>query len=138
MRLAVLEARPWQRLLCKSDTLASETLRYRDLFELAPDPCMVTDMSGNIREANRATAQLLRAPPAFLARKPVAMFVEPAGRRDFRLALAGVSLGATPPADWRTTLRWKGDERRVAISVRTLGAPCGGAPRRLCWLIRPL
>ena len=137
MRLAVLEARPWQRLLCKSDTLASETLRYRDLFELAPDPCMVTDMSGNIREANRATAQLLSAPQGFLARKPVAMFVEPAARRDFRLALAGVSLGAAPPADWRTTLRWKDHERRVGISVRALGAP-PGAPRRLYWLVRPL
>lgn len=138
MRLAVPEARPWDRLLGEADSLASETQRYRDLFELAPDPCMITDMSGNIREANRATAQLLGARPGFVAGKPVAMFVEPSARRDFRLALAGVSLGAAPPADWRTTLRWKGDERRVAISVRTLGAPCGGAPRRLCWLIRPL
>jgi len=34
--------------------LEHERERYRDLFELAPDPYIVTDRRGVIREANRA------------------------------------------------------------------------------------
>ena len=39
--------------------LNAERQRYHDLFELAPEAYIVTDIAGKIREANRAAAKLL-------------------------------------------------------------------------------
>jgi PAS domain S-box-containing protein len=49
--------------------------RYRDLFELAPDGYLVTDAYGVITEANHAACQLVKVPPAYIFRKPLAVYV---------------------------------------------------------------
>jgi PAS domain-containing protein len=51
---------------------------YQDLFELAPDIYLVTDLAGVIREANAAAAALLNIRPQFLAGKPLRSVVETA------------------------------------------------------------
>ena len=59
-----------------------ESARYRELFDLAPDGYLVTDTSGVILESNRAASDLLGSPGAFLAHKPVIVFVDAPDRRE--------------------------------------------------------
>ncbi len=58
-----------------------ESARYRELFDLAPDGYLVTDTSGVILESNRAVSDLLGSPGAFLAHKPIIVFVDAPDRR---------------------------------------------------------
>jgi PAS domain S-box-containing protein len=67
------------RKAVRRSSLASPT-DYRDLFESAPDAYIYADGRGTIRMANRAAADLLNAPDAFLVGKPLAFFVVPEGR----------------------------------------------------------
>ncbi|MEW5929536.1 MAG: PAS domain-containing protein, partial [Gemmatimonadota bacterium] len=70
------------------EALEEQRHRYQDLFQNAPDPYLVTDADGTVREANRAAAALLGVRESALAGKPLAVFVEAPARRDFRLRLA--------------------------------------------------
>jgi len=86
-----------QRLIAVRDRLrreneelhaAAESIRrrYADLFDSAPDAYLVTDQRGRITEANDAAERLLGIPRAFLAGKPLEIYL---GRRGgFRDALA--------------------------------------------------
>jgi PAS domain S-box-containing protein len=49
--------------------------RYHTLFQLAPDPCLVTDHKGIIEEANAAAGELLGVPSALLVRKPLLAYL---------------------------------------------------------------
>jgi DNA-binding NarL/FixJ family response regulator len=57
--------------------LECEQLRYQNLFDLAPDGYLVTDLSGNILEANQAVLELLLISREFILAKPVVVFVAP-------------------------------------------------------------
>ena len=50
--------------------IEKERQRYLELFEFAPDGYLVTDGRGNIREANRAAADLLRLHQLQSTRRP--------------------------------------------------------------------
>ncbi len=68
----------------------AERRRYEDLFALAPDAFLVTDLDAKILEANLGAEQLLGTPRRFLEGKPLATFVAPAWRRGFRTMLIDV------------------------------------------------
>lgn len=70
-------------------------LRYRDLFDAAPDPSFLTTRSGVIQHLNLAAETLLGRPAAYIRRKPLAVFVHVEDRRRFRRALAAVQAGRT-------------------------------------------
>ncbi|CAA9357572.1 MAG: hypothetical protein AVDCRST_MAG68-4183 [uncultured Gemmatimonadetes bacterium] len=79
--------------------LATERERYHGFFTHLPDACLVTDMAGVVREANRAAAELLGAREDALPGKPLAVFVAEDDRRDFRgRMLAGIPAGEA--AEW--------------------------------------
>ncbi|HEY1650932.1 MAG TPA: ATP-binding protein [Acidimicrobiales bacterium] len=63
------------------EQLDAQVTRYLELFELAPDGYLVTDVNGVILESNRAASGLLGSPARFLYRKPVIVFVDAAARR---------------------------------------------------------
>src|SRR4051812_12862896 len=44
-----------------------EQRRYQELFELAPDAYLVTDLAGIVTEANLSASRMLGIPPRFLA-----------------------------------------------------------------------
>jgi PAS domain S-box-containing protein len=67
--------------------LESERLRYRDLFEWAPDAYLVTDPRGTVREANRAAERLLGRSREFLIGKPLATLLARPERKAFRIML---------------------------------------------------
>ncbi len=63
-------------LLTSAQHIAQEHERYQELFEIAPNGYLVTDIKGRIQEANPIACQLLNVPPNFLVDKPLTVFVE--------------------------------------------------------------
>jgi PAS domain S-box-containing protein len=71
-----------------------EQQRYRELFTFAPDSYLVTNLHGVIQEANQAAATILHIAPDQLAGIPLAVFVAPEARQDFRARTACLRNGA--------------------------------------------
>ena len=69
-----------------------EHQRYLDLFELIPNPYLVTDRKGVILEANHAAATLFNVPQRFLVGKPLGSFVFKEERRVFVVELSKLHL----------------------------------------------
>jgi PAS domain S-box-containing protein len=75
-------------------------LRYQQLFEFVPAPCLVTDAHGLITEANQAAAELLQTRKEFLRGKPLGLFVTGGFWKFYDHMLRAVSrTGATPRFD---------------------------------------
>jgi PAS domain S-box-containing protein len=126
----------WEELRGQALALAEERQRYAEFFDYAPDAYLVTDAQGDIREANRAAAELLETPVAKLRGLPIASFVAQAARPEFRrqLARTGTMLegGVTL---WRSTLAPRqGPQFEASFRVRAM--PAQAALAALCWLVR--
>lgn len=70
-----------------ANDLAAERLRYKHLFDRAPDAFITTDVYGNIREANDAACKLLNLKTNYLRRKPLISFIPEPGKKQFRQIL---------------------------------------------------
>jgi PAS domain S-box-containing protein len=68
----------------------AERLRYHNLFEFAPDCCLVTDIQGKIQEVNLAATALLNRRSHHLIGKPFSVLIAVEDRHRFRNALADV------------------------------------------------
>lgn len=103
-------------LLAAHSALAGERAIYLELFESAPVPYVITDRTGAICNANTAASHLFGVRADRLQGKPLAVFIDAAGRPGFRRDLAritGSGLGAH-----RLTLQVSGrDGRRRAVSA---------------------
>lgn len=114
----------WDELGAQADRLAHERERYAMLFERAPFACLVTDVHGNVREANLAAIALLEVPVTYLIGKPLAIFIAEAERDAFRVHLANVV--RTPErllASWLTRIKSAdGKPRDVKVDLRPLPA----------------
>src|SRR5919202_4280835 len=64
--------------------LEDERRRYRELFELAPFPYLITDRVGVIREANRRACAALRVQRRFLIGRPMITYLPGDDRFSFR------------------------------------------------------
>ncbi|HEU4457196.1 MAG TPA: ATP-binding protein [Longimicrobium sp.] len=110
--------------------------RYLALFHFAPDPYLVTDLEGTIREANRAAGTLLGVRESRLRGKPLAVFVDPDGARSFRAALAGI-----PARDrvegWEVRLVPRGGAAALEVSCTVAVARSrAGRAEGLRWMLR--
>ena len=118
------------------DDLEQRIEGTRQLFDLAPVCLFVTDIYGNILEANQACAKLLRRDLPELQRQPMARFIPPDERRSFRDCLGRV-LAAEGVTDWCFLLIRPTDTAlRVSAAVqvlRNLGTQVGA---RLLWSLR--
>jgi PAS domain-containing protein len=65
------------------NALEAERQRYQELFELAPDGYLVTDLAGNISEANQMLGSRLGLSPESLLGKTLLVLVAPEDHRDF-------------------------------------------------------
>ena len=89
LRVAVEELRRTNEALLDSRVeVEAERRRCRDLFDLAPDAYLVTDLSGVVREANRAALIQLQIDSHFLIGKPFFVFLPPEDRPGFRAEVA--------------------------------------------------
>jgi PAS domain S-box-containing protein len=116
--------------------LSDQLARYRELFEFAPDPYLLTDPHGVIAEANQAAAGFFRAPREFLVGKPLPFLVAREDRGAFYARLVELMRQKETSAAWEMSLQpHRGPARHVAISAVATPGEDGEAPR-LRWLIR--
>ena len=125
--------RVWKALQQRSVRAAADRERYAEMFHGARSARLVSDPYGGIREANRATAELLGTPLRELAKKPLAVYIAPEERASFRRDLAR-SVVAPGIICWQATLCGRGrSPLRARIAVRPAHGPRG---LELHWLIR--
>jgi PAS domain S-box-containing protein len=126
-----------EELLASHLALAAERQRYRDLFELAPDGYLITNLAGTILEANRAAVRLLNASPRALHRKPLAVFIAPSDRPRFRTLFdrltAGERLGG-----WEMTLQPRHRSPLPVLFTAAREAAAAGQPADLLWMVRDI
>ena len=95
LRNSLEELRIVEELRQRNEKLASAQLqleverqRYLDLFELAPDAFINTDLLGVITEANQSASRLLRISQRALLGRPLAPYVASGDRSRFRALIA--------------------------------------------------
>jgi PAS domain S-box-containing protein len=120
------------------EQLVLERDRYFDLFDLAPEPYLMTDPYGIIMEANAAAAALLGTSATSLRGRPFDLFIPLEQRGVFRGKLAALASGTgLERAAWRGGLRWDRLDASVEFSVGRIkhrSLPMVS----LCWLLRCL
>jgi PAS domain S-box-containing protein len=107
---------------------------FRQLFDLAPAPYLVTTRDATIRLVNTAACTLLRRAPNALAGKPLACFVDYAERGAFRTALnrAGSSSSVE---EWPIRLV-PTDAPAIECRVRVrMLAQSGAGEQQLAWCV---
>jgi PAS domain S-box-containing protein len=113
--------------------------RYQELFDLAPDPYLITDAEGVIRECNSAAERLLNVPLKRLAGKPISSFVTTGRRRAFRVGLNRVASGQDPApgaSEWTVEIC---PRRSTPIEVAVTAAAMkerSGKGKTIRWLLR--
>ena len=138
LKVAEEELREQGDRLVNQQAAMEETVRhYRQIFEQAPLPVILTDRYGTIHDANLAAAELLRRDAQHLYRKPLAALVTTPSRDKFRVQLA-MMMTDERPREWRLEVRRNGD---LSVEVwATVGfVPDVGANRSglLCWMVHP-
>lgn len=128
----------------QADELASarqgvedERRRYRELFELAPVPYLVTNRAGVVHEANRRACRMLRIERQFLDGVPLSAFVPADDRFGFRELLRQLS-DAEPHGDVRVRLQPHGGAPLLGTFAVTTVRDGHGRATRVCWLAREL
>jgi PAS domain S-box-containing protein len=120
----------YEALLEAHRHLELERERYHTLFQLAPDPYLVTDHKGIIEEANAAAGELLGVPSALLVRKPLLGYLDAEARSEFEHRLDRLTSAG----------RW--DKWSLAIEARDgklipMEATASRAGKgSVCWLFR--
>jgi PAS domain S-box-containing protein len=119
-------------------TLDIERSRYRELFDVAPDPYLLTDMRGNILEANQRACALLNIDAVFLSRKPLAIFVGAEDRGPFRAVLDLLARDERV-SNFEVRLRPRSSlmPAWTAVTVCHALGP-DGAPSALRWVLRDI
>src|ERR1700682_4701893 len=95
LSVAQEELRAQQETLVETHTLLEiQRNRYHTLFDLAPDPYVVTDASRTTEEANARASTLLGFVCAQLLGKPLVTFVDRRSRSEFQTHLNALDNGA--------------------------------------------
>ena len=137
-RVAELEALEAERLSARQ-ALEAERWRYQELFEFTLDGCLVTDLEGIIKEANRAAADLLHISQDLLVGKSFIVFVAQKEHKPFRSHLSRLRNGSIDRVmGWEVqTQTQEGLPFPVAITVAVSRDPQGKLAG-LRWLLRDI
>jgi PAS domain S-box-containing protein len=126
----------WDELGRHADQLTRERERHAALFDRAPFACLITDVHGNVRDANLAALALLETPSAYLMGKPLAIFIAEGERESFRMRLAVAARPAHSSDDWPTLIKSaSGKARAVRIDMRPMPPDSDNAVP-LLWFLR--
>jgi PAS domain S-box-containing protein len=104
--------------------------RYHTLFQLAPDPYLVTDQKGLIEEANSAAGDLLGVPNALLVKKPLLAYLGAEARAEFERRLDRLTSSGRLDK-WALAIETR-DGRLVPMEATASRAGKGS----ICWLFR--
>jgi signal transduction histidine kinase/PAS domain-containing protein len=112
--------------------------RESGLAEFLPDPYLVTDAHGMIRQANPAAAALFNRPQWYLVGKPLPVLVDVEQRAEFRRAMTGLLRHQDRIDDWVVAFRPTGEECAPFEATITAGAvhDAAGDLVALRWLLR--
>lgn len=91
-----------EELAIARETAELECQRYQDLFDLAPDAYLVTDIAGVIKEVNYVAAALLFVGQNYLVGKPFILFIAEPDRQTFMNKLANLQQQVQ---DWEVYLQ---------------------------------
>jgi PAS domain-containing protein len=120
------------------DDLEQRVRCAHQLFDLSPACLVVTDIYGNITEANRACQLLLKRDFSLLERQPFARFIPAEERRAFREGLARLAM-AEGVNDWRLSLvRPTAGPVAISASVHVVKSAGTAHHTKLFWSIRVL
>jgi PAS domain S-box-containing protein len=119
------------------DALDRERQRYQELFELAPDSYLLTDVHGLICEANRAASTLLGVEHKYLLRKPLQVFVPEGDRREFRRRVVQVT-DRELPTEWRVRMVPRNGGPMVVAVVARVVRERNGSFGGLRWSLRDI
>ncbi len=138
-------ARTQLELLRQNESLRSvqlaaeeERRRYRQLFDMGPEACLITDVQGVIREANRGAGSLLYIPHQSLEGRPLLDFVQGENREALERQLRQLgAAGSRLRSEWQVAIR-RADSTavRVNLSVGVGMDFLGGGVSDLLWLLR--
>ena len=113
----------------------AERRRYQELFDLAPEAYLVTNLAGIITEANQSASCLLGIAPRYLAGKAIASYIVTEDRPRFRSLLNEAPASpATRNAPFR--LRTRTSRRLYAELTYSVVHDVEGAPIGFRWLVR--
>jgi PAS domain S-box-containing protein len=126
-RLEQLEER-WQQA-------QMDMAHWRELFEFAPDAYLVTDLVGNITEANHAATLLFDRPRNFLVSSPLPFLVAPEDRGAFYTRLAHMHRGGDRGWGWEGRMKSRQRTWHAALNVVSFG-DSAGRPAGFRWSIR--
>jgi PAS domain S-box-containing protein len=137
LSVAEEELRAQQETLLETHNLLEiQRNRYHTLFDLAPDPYVVTDGSGTIEEANAAASALLGVAGKLLVGKALVTFVDGRSRSEFQTQLNALGNGVHVEKWMIETVR-DGRLATVEATVSTLETRPDGTSS-LCWLLRDM
>jgi PAS domain S-box-containing protein len=116
--------------------LEFERRRYRELFEGAPAPYLVTDASGVVLEANRLACQLLNIDSHFVIGKPLSLFISGEDRPLIRDVL-GLVISSAEVSSFELHLLPRGSTRGLSMtaSLRRAGAD-SATPSAFRWILQ--
>jgi PAS domain S-box-containing protein len=117
--------------------LDAERRRYRELFDLAPDAYLVTDLRGTIEEANPPASQLLAVPVPALAGKALATYIAMQDRSRLRSLLDNIQTAAPSQTSSFQVQPQRGPPIHAEITY-SVGYEQTGKPIGIRWLIRDL
>jgi PAS domain S-box-containing protein len=123
-------------LAAATQALDLERLRYRDLFERAPNGYVVTDHRGVIREINRIASEMLRPPPASPKNKPIVVYVASGDRRELRARLQQLRAGHRE--DWELRLQPMVNRPPLTIAVSVSSVVGEGGKPLLRWILQDI
>ncbi len=135
--LSVAEAElraQYEQLASTQLQLERERLRYRDLFEHAPIPYLVTDAVGTIVDANIAATRLLGPDAERLRGKPLQTFIPLGARARFRRSLAELA-GAHVVRELVFIIATRHSERRVVSATVNVVRDVHGLVTEVRWLL---
>jgi PAS domain S-box-containing protein len=126
-----------EELITAREALEIERARFQDLFEGAPVGYIVTDVSGVIRQANRAAANLLNSSHGALKGKPLVVLVDRSDRSTFRSLLTDIKeRPARREIEIALVPSYAGWQRKVLVTVAPDENP--GRPLSLRWVFQDL
>ena len=138
LSVAEEELRAQQETLVETGILLEiQRKRYHTLFDLAPDPYVVTDATGTIEEANAAASALLGMASKQLVGKSLVTFVEGHSHPAFQTQINALGKGVHVEKWMIETLVRDGRLATVEATVSTLETRPDGKSS-LCWLLRDM
>ena len=126
-----------QELILTRQAVEVQRQRYHELFDLAPDGYLVTDVNGKIQEANRAAASMLNIESRFLVGKPLSIFIaQPERQRFYALLIRLAQVDRVQ--EWEVSLQPRHDKLfNASLTVTPVREP-GGKVIALRWLLRDI